>query len=180
MREDLIKQIDEVTKQNTEYLRDMNVSLNHIRGGICKSTKNAEEEGYDRGLNDDWEIARKTVHLPSNGGYTHKEMVSIFGRTCVNDILERFTAVEVMDRVKKYEEQRKKKEEQEKEAQTFKRGDVVMCHSIIYPPDSRLVVYIGETEHDYDVLYRDHNITQLVSKENYYLTKTDKHIDLDF
>lgn len=171
MSEELIKKIDEITKLNQEYRRDMNEKLNHIRGGLTKKTEDVEE-AYNRGLNDAWELARKMTYLPSEGGYEYKEMVAIFGRSCVNDVFKGFTCVEAMDRVKKYEEQQKKKEEQEKEAQTFERGDVVKYNC---GDEIKEAIFLGETEEYYWAISDNDTVPQKLYKYHFTLTKTGKY-----
>ena len=77
----------------------------------CES---AENEAYQRGLDDTWEAARKIcVHMLS-GGLSYDTMDSIFGTCSFEEISRINTASEAIKKIRQYEEQ-KKAEEEEKE-----------------------------------------------------------------
>ena len=173
MDQNLIDKIDELTKRNTEYMRDTNVMLNHIRGGITKSSKNTEEEAYNRGLNDAWDLAGKVDIPSSEGGYALEDLRYIFGEACVSNIYRKFTGVEAMHMVKEFEERLK---EAYAEVQSFKRGNVVsydMGGSIFEG------IFLYEDEEDYLVISPASGTPQQLSKRIFTLTKTGAHVDID-
>ena len=59
---------------------------------------------YQRGLDDAWEAARNISMLESDGGYSWKEMKSIFGTDSASEIYVRHTAAEAINKIKAYEE----------------------------------------------------------------------------
>lgn len=172
MDQNLIDKIDALTKRNTEYMRNTNITLNHIRGGITKSIKNTEEEAYNRGLNDAWKIARRLVLSDRDiAFFTNEDMEEIFDCDTYFEVLRQYTCREAMDAEKAYREEQE--ERKTKEAQTFKRGDVVIVGDM-----SRTGIYASEDDEYYYVwLNGDYHIAPL-HKQVYKITKTGKHIDL--
>lgn len=61
------------------------------------------DDAYNKGLNDAWELVKKIVGSPSDGGYTCNELVEIFG--IVNkSILNAYTPQEALAKVKEYKD----------------------------------------------------------------------------
>ena len=58
---------------------------------------------YNKGLEDAWELAKKIVESPSNGGYTTNELVKIFG-IVDGPVFDAYTPQEALAKVKEYEE----------------------------------------------------------------------------
>ena len=59
---------------------------------------------YRQGLNDAWELAKQIYFLPSDGGFSAKELENIFGTENWNKILKSFTAQEAIKKVQEYKE----------------------------------------------------------------------------
>lgn len=79
--------------------------------GRCKGYKNRciEEEfqntnKYEDGLNDAWELARRIVCLPQDGGETVEWLENTFGSPKIDTVLRDYSASEAINRVKKHEE----------------------------------------------------------------------------
>ena len=76
----------------------------------------AEEEAYNKGLNDAWELARKIVLREYDGGMSVKDFYNIFDKTMADeDVLKKFTPQEALAKIAAYE----------KEQAEIKAGDVV-------------------------------------------------------
>ena len=73
------------------------------------------EQARAEGQNEAWELAKKIVLQPINGGYKRSEFEEIFGCGYISDIFEKYTYPEVATKVAEWE---KAKEE-------IKVGDVV-------------------------------------------------------
>lgn len=74
---------------------------------------------YNRGLNDAWEVARKIIKDVIDGGYSSDVLREIFGVSTVQTIFKLNTAVEVIAKIKAYEDKQDAK---------IKVGDEVIIH----------------------------------------------------
>lgn len=70
-----------------------------------------QDDAYQRGLDEAWEAARRISILESDGGYSWKEMKSIFGTDSASEIYMRHTATEAINKIKAYEEKQKADDE---------------------------------------------------------------------
>ena len=59
---------------------------------------------YQRGLNDAWEAARKISMSKINGGLSWEVMNDIFGTASPSKIYKTFTASEVIEKIRQYEQ----------------------------------------------------------------------------
>lgn len=61
------------------------------------------DESYNKGLNDAWELVKKIVKSPHEGGYKANELADIFG---ISDkpVLDAYTPQEALAKVRAYEE----------------------------------------------------------------------------
>lgn len=64
-----------------------------------------EKTAYENGLHDAWEIAKK---IECMDGYDSDELIEMFGTDGIESIFKRYTASEVLEKVKAYEEQKAK------------------------------------------------------------------------
>ena len=176
MSENLLEKIDEITKLNQEYRRDINERLNLIRGGLTKKTEDVEE-AYDRGLQDMWECIYAINASVNKGGLTVDECCAIFGNKYMTDIVERYAYRECINLYKSHMEKKSElAKKAEAEYQTVKRGDVVEVVGGI--GDSCTGIFLSDGYHYYSVLLDgDSHVTEL-TKDVFRLTKTGKHIDL--
>ena len=170
--------IDDLILINKDYAEESAELLNIIQSMADHRIQDIEE-AYNRGLNEAWGLARKITYLPSHGGYTNNELVVIFGRSCVTDILTRFTCFEAMSRVTEYEARQNKKEEEEKEFKAFKRGDIIQydmgCGGIF----EGIFLYEDVEAEEYWVISPASGIPQAISKNTFALTKTGNHVEID-
>lgn len=75
------------------------------------------DEAYEKGLDDAWAAARKITVLPSQGGFTVKELAGIFGDEAFRDVMQKRTASEALAKLRDYEARKKA------EAEAVKVGD---------------------------------------------------------
>lgn len=118
------------------------------------------DKSYDKGLNDAWELAKKIVESPSNGGYTASELVKIFG--IVNKpLLDAYTPQEALAKVKAYEERNE-----------IKVGDVVRLKGCCV---EGIVTRVTET--NIYRLFKDGSSTKEAFEDSEVFAKTGKHFD---
>lgn len=119
-----------------------------------------QDEAYQQGMNDAWEIAKKLYLNKKNGGLSDVELEKIFGQMTTSEIFLQYTPREVEAKIEAWE----------KAKQEIKVGDVVM-----------------DTENDVFVVLRklDDFVYALLNskgKHKYsdakYLTKTGRAIDI--
>jgi hypothetical protein len=114
-----------------------------------------EQEAYDRGLNDCWEMVRK---LRKIGFLDRKEIFPLAHGISISDVLDDYTPQQALAKIrawerKKAEEERKKQEEAEK----IQIGDVVEVYDIS-GADRELVIkgiYLAGDKYDFVVLHED-------------------------
>ena len=124
------------------------------------------KEGYEKGLNDAWEVCKKIMLSEEDSGYTYLELQDIFDGDGTFSNIGTKSIQEVMNRVKAYEEKKNK----------IVRGDVVKCryaNKIV-----RNGIFLAEYSDHYLVLMREFNVPQRLNKNAYTLTKTGKHVDI--
>lgn len=138
---------------NMYLVADRNGSRRFVAEDLTKTN-----ELYNKGLNDAWELAKKIVESPSNGGYTGNELVEIFG-ILNKPVLDACTPQEAIAKVKEYEER-----------DEIKVGDVVTVKGC----DIKGLVTRVDGYNIYR-LFRDGSCNGSVDKEN--LEKTGKHFD---
>ena len=152
------------------YIRDgykviahtMNLSLvtHEFSDLILPETMTEEEYGYDCGLKDAWELAKKMVLNTYDGGIDAKELEKMFG---VQDSYTIFKENDVKDVLAKVEVYEKEKE--------IKAGDVVEREVMgIF-----VVVNVNTDTDCYTLMNKDGRVTCASKKQ---ISKTGKHIDL--
>lgn len=121
---------------------------------------------YQRGLDDAWEAARKISILESDGGYSWKEMKSIFGTDSASEIYVLHTATEAINKIKAYEEKQKAEGE-------IKVGDEVEW-------DTELIVvtclYMDGGFNWCDGIRKDGKMFHVLERN---VIKTGRHFDID-
>ena len=112
-------------------------------------------EKYEQGLNDAWELARKIIVNPVDGGYSISELRDIFGKGITN-IVCGLTAKEAILKVEDYENKE------------IKVGDVVDNNAL-----KGIVTMVKEK--DVDIMFKDGSVGTW-DKRN--CKKTGEHIDI--
>ena len=168
--ERLINEIDAITANNRQHVRDVNELLCDIRNYL-KKIENQESTSYEQGAENAWELARKICSSPSYDGFTLSQLNSIFNNTTRVDIITSRTYQDAVTELKAYEQ--KKKEEAEKPVV----GDVV---EVRYKNWSSIKkgILLGENCNAYSVKFNEYDFPQTISKENYSLKKTGEHFDI--
>lgn len=164
--EEILKEIEELTKLNREYRSRVNQVLNEASGAI-KHVDKALKEEYERGVKDAWDLACKLESFNTN------QLVKIFGYNCVSDILSYHTYYEIKNMIEEYEN---KKEIEE----SIVRGDEVKVVGIGGTVFNG--IFIGEDpsgSHCWVIGY-DTNLPQALNKNIWVMSKTGKHVDLDW
>ena len=122
------------------------------------------EQAFDRGCNAAWELARKIVRQPINGGYKQSEFEEIFGCGYISDIFEKYTYSEAAAKVVEWEKAKEK----------IKVGDVFQDNdgnnAIVTSIKGNTVYYMwddGDTRSGFAEDVKKH------------FTKTGRHIDID-
>ena len=106
MEDNKIEAINKIIKYNKEIknkLSEQNMLLSNI---ASSHNKESVEEAYQRGVNDAWDAARKIV-IRYKGRFTTNEFLDIFEPyTSFKDVLYSFSGMEVIDKIKKYDEKK--------------------------------------------------------------------------
>lgn len=100
--------------------------------------KDEVEKARQDGAGEAWEIARKIVALPSNGGYTDDELREIFGEYITRVILDNNSFAEAKAKIEKWE----------KEKEEIHIGDIVE-----YPIGSGKEIYISDIWEEKEIFY---------------------------
>ena len=88
--------------------------LNNLKGeliDIDEETKQSVDEAYQRGLDDAWEAARKICLGKEDGGISNGELLEIFKVGSDYTALKKYSASEVIEKLKAYEEKQKADDE---------------------------------------------------------------------
>jgi RNA-binding protein YlmH len=93
--EEIVKEIDEATRLMAEARVKTNEALCHARNVVMNSKGN--EEAYNKGLEDAWELARKIYEMKS------KEFDKVFRDVHYVDVFYHFTPQEALAKLEAYE-----------------------------------------------------------------------------
>lgn len=64
----------------------------------------AYNKALEDGRNEVWELAKKIASNPSEGGFSIKELIKIFGTSLIKDIFKKYSAQEALAKLEEYEE----------------------------------------------------------------------------
>ena len=171
--------VEDMEELNSDYINEhfsdlqddaYNKGYAQCQDDYSDALKHAKDTAYQRGLDDAWEAARNISMLESDGGYSWKEMKSIFGTDSASEIYVRHTAAEAINKIKAYEEKQKADDE-------IKVGD-----EVVWADTKCAVVFINrdiETSKviDYDLLADDGSVAENISSDRF--RKTGRHFDID-
>lgn len=163
---EILKELDEAIKLNREARSKNNDAMCHAKNALMygENCKIEDSVAYKHGLEDAWEIARKVLLGPSNGGYTPREHVEIFKMSYI-DVMRDLTIHEVKEKIAAYEAEQAKP----------KLGDVVEID------DRGEFLFLGEGREYYYALDPSDNDGiphQFVKKYVEKIEKTGKHFDI--
>lgn len=130
------------------YQRGYKEGYSKAENDYHAKTEEDRQSSYELGLNMAWEAAKKIYLSQIHGGISGNALVEIFGYP-TNDILERFSASEAIEKLKEYEEQKKQEEDTE-----IRVGDEIQTldGQII-----GIVTYISKIE-GFSILWRDGSV----------------------
>lgn len=146
-------------------LKSNNESWDMIKSELEK-TENSDDS-YEQGMRDIWNLMQKIYCEPDFRTFRKHE--EIFGWEYTSDILERLSPGEALFRMREYEDKKRK------EAEKPVVGDVVEFDCC--GPRTGVLLYENSTH--YWVLESAGTCPQKMSKENFSIKKTGKHVDLE-
>lgn len=83
---------------------DRLTSYNEEFDNNAKAIADAEKDGYEKGLNDGWECAKKIGLTKGNGGIGVDSVKKIFKTTDIGEIMKNFSPQEAIKKLKAWEE----------------------------------------------------------------------------
>ena len=178
--EQLIKDIDEIIMTNrvarqfagTEMAKDSLRKSNDVLSKARIAIKN-KDGGYEKGLNDAWELAQRIGGASHPGYWDADELDEIFGMFNTNSIFDRYSYQEALAKVEEYE---KKKAE---EAAKLVPGDVVKVVNNGNNSDTYYGVYLGAYDITHYVMEKDCGAPSCFSTAHFTLEKIGQHVDLE-
>jgi hypothetical protein len=127
-----------------------------------QAKRDGRKEGLKDGQNEAWELARKIVSSPNNGGYTCPELKDIFGTGLAGNCFRDNTYQEAADKERKW-----------KETANIRVGDVLVSTGNL----KALVTYIGDNY--MCLLFSDGSCGQIVKDDiKEFYKKTGQQFDV--
>ena len=108
--------VDDLEQLNSDYINEHYGDLQDTayQRGLEEGKKatfaliaDASDAEYQRGLDDAWEVAKKVVINPDEGGLSILELNEIFNCTTIQQVFRKYTLSEVIAKLKAYEEKQK-------------------------------------------------------------------------
>ncbi len=107
------ERINEIMQEN----KNLKKKLIYINDVLCRVIEDIERmeaiekedysNGYEDGLSDGWECARKIICFNENGGIGTNNLVDVFGTFLHYEIFRDFSASEALEKIKNYKEKQK-------------------------------------------------------------------------
>ena len=162
VRKDIMEQVDEAYQKG--YDKGYADKTNNDE--VCKQiAKDIQDEAYQRGLDDAWEVAKKVVLNPDDGGLSILELNEIFNCATIQQVFRKYTLSEVIAKLKAYEEKQNNK---------FEFGDEIIGLNGI---KGCVVSKDNEGYNTMYALFDECRVPQDVTQSNY--RKTGKHYDIE-
>lgn len=124
-----------------------------------KEWEEARQQAYENGLHDAWGIAKK---IECTGGYDSDELHEIFGTDGIESIFMRYTANEVLEKVKAYEEYKKQ-------------NNIIRVGDVVRLPDDTIGVVVYSSPTGNINIFTAHGSVRCSTTTK--AKKTDKHYD---
>ena len=161
IRADYQKQVDEAYQRG--YNKGYADKTNNIE--VCsKIAKDIQNEGYQRGLDDAWEAAKKIVLSPDEGGTSLPDLFAIFDNGSMQSVFRNYSASEAIAKLKDYKEKQKTK------------GKIEVGDEVDVYGNKGIVTYMHEKEDVYCVMMRDGSAS--MNWKKYDIVKTGRHFDI--
>ena len=77
--------------------------MNKYKVGDKVVYKEEYNQAFNQGAKAAWELARKIICQPKNGGFNRSEITEIFGYGYISDIFEKYTYQEAAAKVAEWE-----------------------------------------------------------------------------
>ena len=176
--ENILKEMSDAIKLNNESKRCTNEALCHAGSVIRNMGKKIKEEcaegdkRYEQGTKDAWDLARYICCSSAFGAMSSEQLNMAFGYYDTEDIMNHYS----------YENAKKKIDEYltKKEEDPIMHGDIVKCmNSSAYMAFYEGVFLEDDGQYYYILAKKDRKLHILIKTE-WDLTKTDKHVDLDW
>lgn len=157
---------EEIVTMVEKGMETLNKGLSKMKQALSSANiAVGQEEAYNRGLQDAWELAKKIVLDVSKGGIPERDMRSMFGeKWTVSDILKNYTPQEAFTKLEGYEEK-------------IEVGDVVERMN-----DGAKFLIITEeydsSEYDFGVIVLQDMTIDRITGSGKHFKKTGKHIDI--
>ena len=178
--EQVLQEISDVMKQNTECKRNSNEALTHATNVIrnmAKSAKDYEQrlkEEYERGVNDGFVACKQLACCVGEGGLPLNVIEDFFDMRSLSEITAKYSPIEIVQKLKVCEEVESQVEDE------LNIGDVVRliyendhCASLAYEG-----IYVGGDETVNWLLMSGSHAPTWFHKTKYSIVKTGKHVDL--
>lgn len=125
-----------------------------------------EQEAYQRGLDDAWDAARKIASTKRDGGLDDSELAVLFDAYSTHVILRDYEAIEVVEKIREFEEQKKQETE-------IHIGDEVSL--TVFGREIKGIAVGRPSDGVWNVLNESGDLMRIDSDD---LTKTGRNVDL--
>lgn len=96
------KEINVENMSTTFYDETEAIHVLKETGWLEKHDKDVYYSGYDKGLDDVWELAKSLVFNDQNGGLPYKVMLEIYNTRAVSEIFNKYSVKEALQKLKEY------------------------------------------------------------------------------
>lgn len=176
--EQILQEISDAMKLNKQARIASNEALSHAANAIRQSEKNGKE--YEQGAEDCKEAIRKLISMPFAGGLSSTETQQLFGTISIVDIIEKFSATEIIEKIKDYDSKKDDtKREVEPKEKPIQRGDHVKA--ILKTTDYQIegILYSENAAHYWLLRKGIKGYPCKLRNTDWDLERTGKHTDLD-
>ena len=182
--ENILKEISDAIKLNNESKVTTNEALCHAGNVIRSLEKKIKEEcaegdkRYEQGIKDAWDLACDICCSTAFGGLTNEQLEMVFGKDTTMGVMDNYSYENAK---KKMEEFLAKKEEEIDKPGPIVKGDVVICTADNGDGDTIEGIFCGDNGDDhFYLLIKEYECVQRYPSYIWSLSKTGKHVDLDW
>lgn len=96
--------------KNEKIRNEINRMTDELNNSLIRTFEHVdkcEQEAYDRGLNDCWQMIKRLYLTKKSDSITTIERGEIFGKTSIYDILRDFTPQQALEKIRAWEEKKK-------------------------------------------------------------------------
>lgn len=170
--ENTLKEISDAIKLNNESKRTTNEALSHA-GNVIRNLEKKLKEEYERGTKDAWDLACDICCSTAFGGLSAKQLEIVFGLSNTSDVMDQYS----YEKAKKAMSVYSTKIEEE----PIVKGDVVICTADNGDGDTIEGIFCGDNGDDhFYLLIKEYECVQRYPSYIWSLSKTGKHVDLDW